>query len=222
MVISDLEILVQDRLEETRGTPGTFWDVQNEIRPFLAEAMSEAALLIGYPQARSSEAFQIPAGVNLVALPSYVAALLRIEATTSIVQKYSLTDLDNENAQWELDTGDNPLYWIPWGLTQVIIYPKLNAPVNTVLSFIQDPISSARPYSGTEPVLFNREYSDAFVEYAAHVARLKEGGADFVQSSRSYDDFLRLMGEYSEHISTTDMLRFTKVMGSPAKAGERK
>ena len=40
--LSDLANAVQDKVEETRGLPGVFWNVQSEIYPAIVEGMNEA------------------------------------------------------------------------------------------------------------------------------------------------------------------------------------
>src|ERR1700722_7271260 len=98
--ISDLEVLVQDRLEEVRGVPGVFWSVQDEIRPLLVEAMNEATLIAGLPQVRSGVLFTLTANTRLFTLPSPAVVLVRMDGFGAI-EKTSAWAMDQDDYTWE-------------------------------------------------------------------------------------------------------------------------
>ena len=220
--ISNLEVGVLDRLEEDRVTP-KFWSVQDEIRPYLVEAMMEATLISGEPEIRRSTLFTIAADTTIHSVPSEAVALLRVQGHVAI-PKTTLWELDEMIDGWRSDTADvnNDVlqYWFPIGLTRFGIYPKLNAVSNVTLHYIGLPVTAARPYAGTESVPFQDEYDDAFTDYAAHVSRLKEGGNDFVGSIRALDRFNEKMIELSKFAYRKHALRFTRTMGAASVTTE--
>jgi hypothetical protein len=213
--LSNLGDLVQQRLEEPVGA-GIFWERIGEIYPMLVEAMSEATLITGEPEIRQNVPFTLNAGQTIFTLPSPGLALLRIQAP-NWVDKTTLWDLDRMLPGWESDAGDAPDYWFPFGLTQFGIHPQLTASAQCFLSFIALPVPSGRPYTGAENVDFQSEYQEGFVDYAAHVAQLKEGGEEFIQSSKLYDRFLSKMVELSNFSWRKNSLRFTRTVGAPSR-----
>lgn len=223
--IADIETRVQARLEETADDIGTFWLVQNEIRPAIIEAMNEATLITGEPQVRAKAVFTIPASVVFtpLSLPSDAIALLRIEGANSLpTKKCWLWDLDKQFPGWETKTGDVPRFWFPFGLTQFGIYPCLKADVQVVLNYVQIPVNTPPLYDGTEPVNFQNEYIEGFEEYAAHVLRLKEGEPDFGQSIPEYQKFLASMEELSSFAYRKNSLRFSRTGGAQSAITEKR
>lgn len=221
--ISDLEGLVLDRLEESRTTP-KFWSVPNEIRVFLVEAMNEAALLTGEPEVRFTNSLatalqlQLPVNTNFVNLTGDVPlfGMMRLESSGQ-VQKSTLWDMDRMLPGWENDVGDLPDFWFPIGMTRFGIHPKLAAPVFVNVSGVAEPVFTLRPYTGAENVDFQTEYVDALVDYAAHVAGLKEGTKEFMDSIKVYDRFIAKMTELGKFASRKGKLRFSRTMGVPAR-----
>lgn len=217
--ISDLELLVLDRLEENRLN-SIFWDVRREIRVFLVEAMNEAALISGEPEIRfslnaTSQPLQLPANQTVIDLTPNVPifGMMRLEVAGQ-VKKTTVWDMDRFSPGWENDTGNLPDFWFPIGLTQFGIHPKLIAPVDAIVSGIAQPVPTPRPYAGTENVDYQEEYRDAFVDYATHVAGLKEGTKEFVDSIKVYERFISKMQELGKFASRKETLRFSRTLGT--------
>lgn len=226
----------------TSAGDGVFWSVQNEIRPALVEAMFEATLITGEPQVRSKVIYTVPAATGgyggggyggggygegegpiftPLAMPSDAIAILRVEGPGGLpVRKLWIWDLDKHYPGWETSVGDEPLYWVPFGLTQWGIVPNLTSPVQVILDYVQIPVNAPRPYTGAEPVPFQEEYQDAFEDYAQHVCQLKEAGAEFEQSFGAYNRFLAKMSELSNFAYRKNSLRFTRAVGAPADISE--
>lgn len=221
--ISDLEVLVLDRLEESRISP-QFWDVQREIRVFLVEAMNEATLITGEPQIRFTNSsatgnpLTLPANQTVMNLTGDIPlfGLMRLESAGQVL-KTSLWDLDRMLPGWEADVGSVPDYWFPLGLDQFGIHPKLKVPVNVIVSGVAEPVSTGRPYTGAENVDFQDEFKEMFVDYAAHIAALKEGTKEFTDSIKVYDRFLSRLQELSKFATRKGSLRFTRTPGVPAR-----
>jgi len=213
--LSVLGGLVQDRLEEPRGA-GIFWSLQNEIYIALVEAFNEAALITGEPEIKQTSLFTLAAGQNIFTLPSQAIALLRIQAP-NWVQKTTLWDLDRMLPGWESDIDTNIDYWFPIGLTQFGIHPQLVSPAQVSLTYIALPVSTGRPYTGSEVSPFQTEFEEGFADYAAHVLQLKEGGEEFMQSMKLYDRFLSKMADLSNFSWRKGSLRFTRYVGAPSR-----
>jgi hypothetical protein len=211
--ISDLEALVQDRLEDQ----GIFWSTKNELRPLLVEAMSEAILITGLPQVRAGTPFTLAANTRLFSLVSPAFVVTRMDGVTTI-EKTSFWALDQDRHTWENDTGPLPLRWFAFGVGQFGVYPMLTAPVTVYLTTLNFPVSVSRPYTGTENVPFSVGFQESLANSAAAMARLKEGGADFVNGLVLYEKFLSKMSELSKFADRISKLRFTRAMGHPAQA----
>jgi hypothetical protein len=118
---------------------------------------------------------------------------------------------------WENDVGGSvPDFWFPIGLTQFGIHPQLTAPVSVIVSGIVEPVSTPRPYTGNESVNFQNEFREAFVDYAAFTATLKEGTIEFRESIRVYDRFISRMQELGKFASRKGSLRFSRTLGAVA------
>lgn len=218
--ISDIEQRVLDRLEEGSAT---FWDLEKEIRVFIVEAMNEATLITGEPQIRASAIYTIPASTVFtpLQLPADALALLRVEGAGSLpVQKAWMWDLDKQYPGWETATGDVPLYWVPFGLTQFGIYPNLTADAQVVLNYVQTPVNTARPYTGAEPIPFQQEFIDGLEDGASHLASIKEAGTELTQSMDRYQRFLTKMQALSNFAYRKNDLRFSRSLGASADINE--
>jgi hypothetical protein len=221
--LDDLVPLVLDRLEELRVSP-KFWDVQKEIRVFLVEAMNEAALITGEPQVRfiqsmiTGNPLTLGAGQTVFNVTGDIPifGMMRLESGGQ-VQKTSLWDLDRMLPGWEGDVGSSIEHWFPIGITQFGIHPKLTAPVNVFISGATEPVPFPRPYGGGEFIDLQEEYRDAIVDYAAHIAALKEGTKEFVDSIKVYSRFITRMQELTKFAVRKGSLRFTRTMGVPAR-----
>lgn len=216
-------MLVLDRLEENRANP-LFWNVPAEIRVFLIEAMNEAALIAGEPQIRFSKSqatqnfLSLAANQTVFDLTNDVPLFgtMRMESISQQIIKTTPWDLDRFFPGWESDTGPIIKHWFPIGLTRFGIHPQLTSPASVIVSGIAEPVSTARPYTGNEPVDFQEEYREAFIDYAVHVASLKEGTKEFTDSIKVYDRFLSKMEELSKFATRKGSLRFSRSMGVPA------
>lgn len=215
MLISDLGLQVQDRLEETRGTPGIFWNLQSELYPLIVEAMCAATLMSGEPQARATSPYTLTPESNLQPMPTGAVAILRVEGPGT-VKKTTVYDLDRLTPGWEGVSGDQVEYWFPVGLTQFGIYPQVTTAQQVVLSYIAQPVIMASGYDGTQVIPFQNEYTFGLVEHAAAMARLKEGGQEFMGGLQELDraiDKLLALGRYGYRRGA---IKFTRAMGVQA------
>lgn len=210
--LNDLGGRVQDRLEEVRG-PGQFWSLQNEVYVNLVEAMNEAMLLTGEPQIRPSSVTSLTQNSNLQPLPAGALAVIRVEGLNSVaIRKFYTCDLDRQYPAWENDTATSISAWFPVGLTQWGVYPKLTVPQQVIVTYIGFPVTAPLPYTGAENVPYQEEYCEGFVDYAAHVCRLKESGSEFQESMAEYDRFLGKMQDMTSFAKRKDRLRYTRAV----------
>lgn len=215
--ISDLELRVQSRLEEATDDTGVFWDMQNEIRTAIVEAMNLATIVTGDPQVRASTTYDVAASTVFtpLAMPSDALALLRVEGPGGLpMHKAWIWDLDRHLPGWEVATGDTPQFWFPFGLSQFGIYPCLTAPAKVVLSYVQMPVTTPPPYSGSETVPFQAEYFTGLEDYAEVVARFKEANPEFQQSFPVLNRSLAYLERMSSFAYRKGSLRFTRAGGS--------
>jgi hypothetical protein len=96
-------------------------------------------------------------------------------------------------------------------MTMFGIYPQLTAPQQIGITYVGYPATDAYPYSGSDVSPFREEYNDGFTEYAAHVCRLKEGGADFQESIAQYQSFQDKMISLTKFAARRGISRFTKI-----------
>src|ERR1700739_379063 len=217
--IADLEVLAQDRLEEPRDGIGIFWNLKNELRPLLVEAMNEATLIAGLPQVRASAPFTLTANTRFFYLPSGGIVLLRMDGPGTVA-KTSSWALDQDKHTWANDIGPVPRKWFPFGIGRFGIYPLLQANVTVYLTTINIPVATARPYTGGESVPFSVEFQEGLVNCAAGVARLKEGGRDAMDGMIFYQSFLDRMVQLSKFGDRIGKLRFTRSSGIPAQVSD--
>ena len=215
MTISDIGSQVQDRLEEPRGS-GIFWDLQNEIYPIVAEMMNAATLMTGEPQMRSLSNYNLTPNSNVQPMPAGALAILRVDGPGTVL-KTSVYDLDRFSHGWEGVLGPQIEYWFPIGLTQFGVYPQVPTAQRLVISYIMLPVTMVSTYDGTENVPFQAEYSFGFVEGAAAMARLKEGGAEFTQGISEYDKLIDKLAQLGKFGWRKGACRFTRALGIQAE-----
>src|SRR5258708_11652376 len=214
--IGSIESGVQNRLEEL--PQGGFWDLQNELRPLIVEAMFAATLITGDQQIKPNVVFTIPQGSATpplfapLAMPADALALLRVDGAQGVtIDKCFVWDLDRSFPGWETQTGPQAQYWFPFGLTQFGIYPSLTAPQQVRLTYIQNPVPTARPYTGNEVIPLQSEFLQSLEDYASSFASLKEGGPEFDQAQIRLQRFLRQMQELSNFAYRRGSLRFSRL-----------
>lgn len=221
--ISNIETEVQQRLDEAADDVGIFWNVQNELRPLIVEAMNVATLITGDPQFYATSVTTIPSSTYFSPLnmPAGALAILRVDGPGGLaVNKTYVQDLDNLVPGWEVSTGDTPQLWFPFGLSRFGIYPNLPAPAQVLVSYIGIPVTDSRPYTGNEVIPFQPEYIDAFADYAAAMARFKEGDPEFQQAVQVLNRFLSKMEELSNFAYRKGSLRFSRGVGATSNISE--
>jgi hypothetical protein len=219
--ISTLEAGLANRLEETPGAT-IFWDSANELRPLLVEAFNLATLITGEPQVYVTSTTTIAASTSFapIAMPAGALAITRIDCNGLPVEKSYVQDLDCFYPGWEVMTGPLPRYWMPFGLTQFGIFPNLASPVPVSISYVGFPVTTLRPYTGSEPIPFQSEYLDSFQDWAAAMATYKEGSPEFDEAMAVLNRFLAKMESLSDFAYRKGSLRFSRGVGSTSNIVE--
>lgn len=215
--ITDIITGVLTRLEEDPNTP-VFWGL-DELRMMVLESMCEATLLTGFPQVKQSTApVSLAAFTSFFPNPANAFAILRMEVNGSPVRKCSLWDMDLDHMNWQQDApGTVPTEFMPIGLSGFAIHPQLLAPVNAIFTVVQNPVTTAPPYDGTQILPFQSEFNLGFEMYAAHAAKLKEGGPEFDAGMGLYEGYLSVMAELSLLGLRQDSLRFSRSLGTASE-----
>jgi hypothetical protein len=220
LTIATIAARVQDKLEEVRGagiTPApymaNFWDLVGEIYPAVAEAANEANLIAGSVVVVNT-AYVIPPLTTYLPMPANAIALSRVVGPYPVLKSDVFT-LDSMLPNWQQIPPEKTIRgWFPVGVTQWGVYPQLIEEQRVVLSYIAVPVAVPRPYTGAEQMPFQQEFEAAIEMYAAHILRLKEGGAEFEMSQADYQGFLDAMQSLSRIQARRDQLIFAKTLGA--------
>lgn len=109
-----------------------------------------------------------------------------------------------------------PQAWFPFGMAGWGVYPKVVGGANVLVTGILQPITSNAPWSGAETIPFQDEFREALSDYACHILRLKEAGAEFSGSLGTYQRALDRFGSLSRFAIRQNSLRFARGQGAPA------
>ena len=218
--ISTLAANVQSRLEETVGAPGTFWSLQYELYTALVEGLNDLMLLVGRPTQTLSLPFNLTPNSPWQTIPGGLLLVTDLQGPLGVVHKADLLSMDyvqfSWDGSWQNDvdlTGTAPVRWLPLGLNLFAIHPCVGIPTPVTLTGISYPTTDPWPYTGTETVPFHDEFFVALEEYAAHVARFKEGGQAFAGSMALYNSYLQLARRMTAIEDRRDPVLFSPVLG---------
>lgn len=207
---------VQSRLQDPDGI---FWNLNFEIYPALAEAVSELLLIVGRPMAL----FNVPVVLtpNTVWQPMVPGMLCvtNIQSGGSFLKKTVLHSLDYLMASWgpswESDRAAQAQRWAPLGLGTFIVHPAVTQPVQVQVSGIAYPFTDPWPYSGTDVSVFEKNIDQALQMYAASYCRLKETGQDADEGFELYKRFQQIAQRYTQIQDRRDDLVWTQSFGVP-------
>ena len=76
---------------------------------------------------------------------------------------------------------------------------------NDVYAVTVDSVRNAPQLVDNDPVPFGREYTDLFVDYAAHLALFKHGGDEFKATFSQYDSFVKAAIAYNNRMSSQNL-----------------
>jgi hypothetical protein len=237
LTLSSLLNDVLNRVEEQQPPNGpTFWSLTGEVYPAMVDGIFEAALITGVVQlvnqqvtlAADTTYFSLQAsGVGYgeggygqggyggsVIVPVGVIAPLRMKAPYA-VRKSSLASLDQMNPSWQSQAaGPQIIAWGPLGISGFFIYPQLSAEANVVMDFLLCPVSTPRPYNGSESIMLQDEFTDILSKYSAAQLRAKEGGQEADEAGVVFSEYLDEVKSLSLFQSRLDSLVFSAAYGA--------
>ena len=216
--ISTLAVQVQNRLEETVGSPGIFWSLQNEIYSGIIEACNDLLILVGRPDMLVNQPFTLVPNTVWQIVPKGSLLITDIQGSSSPLWRVSLFSMDYEQSangpSWESDVATAPQRWFPVGFGTFGIWPAVSAPIQVNITTIAYPTIDNWPYSGGELVSFHDEFFEAIEQYASHYCRIKETGAEFKESMALYQAYLTLAQRMTQIEDRRDPLLFSRTFGA--------
>lgn len=226
MILSDLLTDTLGRIEES--DPPVFWNLQGEVYVAMVDALFEAALITGVVQANNvlvtlaaNTTYFSLQNNTAIGIPVGVIAALRMRAPWAI-RKTSLIGLDNYYPAWQQATpGSQITAWFPLGVSAFGIYPQLASEATVTMDFIQCPVNEARPYSGSEIIPLQDEFTCLLSKYAAAALRAKEGGVDAEESETVFQQYLEDVKALSLFQTRLDSLVYSSAFGSQARVNPR-
>ena len=226
LMLSDLLPDILGRLEENVESGPVFWNLTGEVYPAMVDGIFEASLISGVVQLVSLQVtlaagttwFSLQAsGGGLYAslsVPVGIVAPLRMKAPYGI-RKSSLKSLDDMNPGWEQAApGTQIVSWFPLGVSGFGIYPQLQYGQKVIMDFLQCPVNTARPYSGSEQIPLQQEFTDVLSKYAAAQLRAKEGGQEAEQAATVFEEYLSDVKSLSLFQQRLDSLVFSASYGA--------
>jgi hypothetical protein len=242
MQLSDLLNDVLGRAEEEN--PPVFWNLEGEVYPAMVDALFEAALITGVVQLSNIPVTLVPnvtyyslngAAVGYgeggygeggygygLGIPAGVIGTLRMRAPYAI-RKTSLKSLDDMVPTWQQAMpGSQIVSWFPLGVSYFGIYPQLAAEATVTMDFLYSPVNEPRPYTGSEPIPFQSEFSDLLSKYAAAMLRAKEGGVDAEEADTVFQAYLSEIKALSAFQNRVDSLVYSRAFGVQSEVNPRK
>jgi hypothetical protein len=219
MATSTLAALAPQVSERLQDDSNVFWSLDYEVYGGLAEGISELLLLVGRPTNVVTTPFS-PA-VNSVwnTVPSPILFITDVLVAGAQLKKTSLRSLDVTLASWgpnwESDRASLPKRWAPVGVGMFVLHPAPLTPITIELSGIEIPFTDPWPPTGAETSPFQTEFDQALQIFAAHYARIKEGGAEFSEGVKLYTQFLEIGQRMTTIQDRRDALVFTRSFGTP-------
>ncbi len=190
--ISTLIPYVEARLEE--NSPSIFWKEDEEIASALMEAQCDLMLLVARPDQTVSVPFTIQPNTPWQVLPTGLFAMTNMQGPSSEVWKVTLEDMDYglvSGSDWEEDVGDTVKKWFPIGMGKFGVWPSVKQEQTVLITGVTSPIIGIWPYDGTQPIVFHGEEYVTLEKYAAAYCRLKEGGFEFEEGAKLYEEYLK-------------------------------
>lgn len=228
--------------------PGpTFWNLTGEVYQHMVDAMFEAELVTGVVQVNNVLVSLAPnvtyyslqtnlggggygtggygqggyGGGAVVGVPTGVIACLRMKAPWSI-RKTTLNGLDNMIPNWQQATpGTQIQAWFPLGVSYFGIYPQLSQQTTVTMDFLVSPVNEYRPYTGTETIPLQTEFSDLVSQYAAAFLRTKEGGSEAQEAETVYNAYLSQTKALSAFQNRLDSLVYSAAFGGQTRPSAR-
>ena len=228
VTLSSLLPDVLGRIEDQSPPGPIFWNLIGEVYPQMVDGLYEAALISGLVQANdvlvtlsANQTYFSLQNNTSIGIPKGVIAALRMRAPYSI-RKTSLKALDDMTPNWQNATpSDTTIAWFPLGVSSFGIYPALSDESQVVMDFLVSPINEYRPYSGSETIPLQVEFTDLVSQYAAANLRSKEAGLEAEESAVVYQEYLSKIKQLSAFSGRLDSVVFSAAYGAQAGVNPR-
>lgn len=168
------------RLEESTTAP-VFWD-RTEILDFINEGLNELNLIALKIRTTGNEALSAS---TFYSSPTGSVAILQVGVSNRPLHKETLENLDRQNKNWQDDRGI-PRQWSPVGLNLFAVHPSPTSGATANIIYLDTPSALGE----NDDIPLEDEFCEALEDYAFHMARFKEAGDEFAQSTLIYERFL--------------------------------
>jgi len=210
------------RTRITERLLSTFWST-SEINAYINEALRVWNVLTGYNREVYS-AVSVPTNQAVYTMAELTGSsnplfILRIEANASntTISGINLAELGHLTPTWfTTAAASTQEFWSQVGQNNVVLYPKPSGTpaLNTYAVDLAE-----IPTADGDYIQVSEEDMTAIVDYAVFIARLKESGSEFQESSKLLQSFLQAAARYNAQILQTALYR--KVMGLPNQQRQR-
>jgi hypothetical protein len=131
-----------------------------------------------------------------VELARIAGSLMNAEINGVPCQLTTLNDLDVNDSSWQHTSGEPSIIAVV-GFNLI----ALSSVPDGIYSVVGDVVRNCPlPVNDADPLQVGREYIDALLDYAVHVAMLKVGGGEFGSTIGAYQRVLRLAAIHNERL----------------------
>jgi hypothetical protein len=207
---------IRTRVSERLVT--SFW-VTAELNAYINEALRVWNVLTGYNRNIHSSGSLTADQVfyTTTDLGSTALCILRIEGpSNTTLDNITLKQLDLMVPTWYSTAAGTSAYWAHIGLNNVILYPKSSGSFSFNAYALDLMIV---PAADGDYIQVGDEDITAIIDYIIFIARLKEGGKEFQESTKLLQNFLRAAAKYNAKLLQTSIYR--RIMGFPAQEPAR-
>lgn len=144
-----------------------------------------------------------------VLLARLMASVMTVQVNDVQVPVDSLDDFDKFNPSWQnvSTPTSTPTNAAMAGYNMLALNPSPDGVYGITLDLVQ---KAPIPANDAAFVQIGREELDTILDYAEHIARFKEGGAEFQATVPMYNDFFRNAAVYNERLKASGF--FTDVL----------
>jgi hypothetical protein len=188
VTLADLRTQLADLL----GTQGNFW-TQEEQDSAINEAIAAWQLMTGETVTTVSQVitsttlnkFDVTTTDSAGTVLSVIRATINNNIQTSKLRELSIVELDQGYYGWRSETSSTttqlPSYWVPIGITSVMLYPR----VGTTSTLYLDCYADALPLTATNSYIdIDESYLTRVLAYAQSLLAFKQGVGDGTDNAK--------------------------------------
>lgn len=211
---------LRTQLDDLLHTQGNFW-AQEERDAAINEAIAVWQLMTGETVTTVTQSLN-STSENLFTLSNTgVLSVLRIANTTDVsLREMSIVELDQGFYGWRTETASTttqrPEYWIPIGISKIMVYPRTGATSTYNLLVYADavPLSATNSYIDIDESQLTK-----VLAYAQSLLAFKQGEGDGTDNSKPLRDlFITAARERNSLLMQTAL--YKNYMGQDESKGE--